>query len=114
MKKTVRQNGISTFQGADASIVGSIEFEGTIRMDGNFKGKISGPSGVVIIGDRAVVDAEIEVEVAIVMGRVNGCISANGKIELHPPAKVQGDIQAPVITMEAGVCFLGNCLTQRE
>jgi cytoskeletal protein CcmA (bactofilin family) len=109
MKKPEKQHGISTFQGTDASIEGTIEFEGTIRMDGNFKGKIKSPAGVVIIGEQAVVEAQIDVGSAVVMGKVSGFINARNKIELFPPAKVSGDIQAPVVAVEAGVSFQGNC-----
>ncbi len=114
MRKPEKQCGISTFQGTDASIEGTIEFEGTIRMDGNFKGKISSPAGVVIIGERAVVDARIDVGSAVVMGNVVGFINAKNKIELFPPAKVSGDIQAPVVAVEAGVFFQGNCMMRNR
>ena len=46
MKKEKGSDRISTFIGADASIDGSIEFKGTIRVDGTVKGKISSNSGV--------------------------------------------------------------------
>ena len=113
MKKTKKSDGISTFQGTDASIEGNIEFEGTIRMDGNFKGKISSPNGVVIIGAKAVIDGEINVDAVIVMGKVTGFIDAKRKIELFPPAEVSGDIKAPVVAMEAGVVFQGNFLMEK-
>ena len=41
MKKEKNTDRISTFIGADASIDGSIEFTGTIRVDGSVKGNIS-------------------------------------------------------------------------
>ena len=40
MKKEKKTDRISTFIGADASIDGTIEFKGTIRVDGQVKGKI--------------------------------------------------------------------------
>ena len=113
MKKTKRSEGISTFQGTDASIEGNIEFEGTIRMDGNFKGKITSPDGVVIIGAQAVIDAEITVDSVIVMGKFTGFIDARNRIELFPPAEVSGDIKSPLVAMEAGVAFQGNCVMEK-
>ena len=114
MKKLEFRHGISTFHGADASVEGAIEFEGTIRMDGNFKGKISSPGGVVIIGERAVIDAEINVGVAVIMGKVTGFVNASDKIELFPPAKVSGDLRAPVVAMESGVFFHGSCIMRKR
>jgi cytoskeletal protein CcmA (bactofilin family) len=109
MKKAKKENSISTFLGSDASIEGTVEFQGMIRLDGNVKGKIFSNRGTVIVGEKAVIDAEMNVDVAIVMGRVNGTIDARDRIEIYPPARVIGDIGAPVISIEAGVMFNGNC-----
>ncbi len=109
MKKEKRSEAITTFIGSNASIEGTIEFQDTIRLDGNIKGKICSNGGTVIIGEKAVINAEIIVDVAILKGKVNGTILARNRIEAYPPACVVGDIQAPVISIEAGVIFNGNC-----
>ncbi|MGB2928887.1 MAG: polymer-forming cytoskeletal protein [Desulfobacterales bacterium] len=109
MKKTKEPQTINTLLGAGTSIEGTIEFNNTVRLDGNVKGKISSKQGTVIIGERAVVNAEIIVDVAIIMGEVNGTIHAKEKIEVYPPGRITGDIQAPVVLIQAGVVFNGNC-----
>ena len=109
MRKTKEPEKINTFFGAGTSIEGTIEFNNTVRLDGNVKGKIHGNQGTVIIGEKAVVNAEIIVDVAIIMGEVNGTIHAKKKIEVYPPGRVVGDIQAPVVLIESGVVFNGNC-----
>ena len=58
MKKEKKTDRISTFIGADASIDGAIDFKGTIRVDGKVKGKIASNGGTVVVGEKAVVDAE--------------------------------------------------------
>ena len=63
----------------------------------------------MIIGERAVVEAQIRVGTAIVKGTVNGHIQASDRIEVYPPAKITGDIQAPVVSIETGVFFNGKC-----
>jgi cytoskeletal protein CcmA (bactofilin family) len=108
MRKTKEPARISTFFGAGTSIDGTIEFSNTVRLDGNVKGKILG-KGTVIIGKTAVVNAEIIVDVAIIMGEVKGTIEAKEKIEVYPPGRVAGDIEAPVVLIESGVVFNGNC-----
>jgi len=109
MRKTKEPETINTFLGASTSIEGTIEFNNTVRLDGNVKGKIHSNQGTVIIGEKAVVNAEIIVDVAIIMGEVNGTINAKGKIEIYSPGRVVGDIQAPVVLIESGVIFNGNC-----
>ena len=114
MKKKKVKSGISTFQGSDASIEGNVEFEGTIRLDGGVRGKISGVNGTVVIGEKAVINADISVDVAIIMGEVNGFVDAKERIELYPPGRILGDIRAPVICIQAGVVLQGNCTMQAK
>jgi len=109
MIKKKKADSITTFLGEDATIEGIIDFKGTIRLDGRFKGKIHSEDGTVIIGEKAVIDADINVDVAIIMGQVNGIVDAKDRIEVYPPGSVVGDIQAPVISIDAGVKFNGNC-----
>ena len=108
-KKGKKHDAISTFLGPDASIDGTIEFQGTIRLDGRVKGKIKSSEGTVIVGEKAAVNAGIVVGTASVMGEVVGTIDAADRIEVYPPGRVSGDIQSPVISIEEGGMLNGNC-----
>jgi len=110
MKKEKNTDRISTFIGADASFDGDIEFKGTIRVDGRVKGNISSSGGTVVVGEKGVVNAEISVNVAVVMGEVNGSIEAKERIEVYPPGRLSGDIQSPIVSIEPGGIFNGNCV----
>ena len=109
MKKGKKADSINTFLGFDTTIEGKIEFRGSIRINGKVKGKICSNGGTVIVGEKAVVDAEIVVDKAIIMGEINGSINANNRIEIYPPGRVIGDIQTNVILIEAGAVFNGKC-----
>ena len=78
-------------------------------MDGIVHGKISSNGGTLIVGEKASIDADISVGVAIVMGEVNGTIDAKDRIEVYPPGRVGGDIQAPVVSIEPGGILNGSC-----
>ena len=110
MKKEKNTDRISTFIGSDASIDGAIEFKGTIRVDGRVKGTISSNGGTVVVGEKGIVNAEISVNVAVVMGEVNGSIDAKERIEVYPPGRLGGDIQSPIVSIEPGGIFNGNCV----
>ncbi len=112
MKKEKQSDTISTFLGQGTSIDGTLEFQGTIRLDGNVKGQITSQEGTLIIGDKAVIQAQVQVETVIIRGEVNGSVEAKKRIEAYPPARIVGDIQAPVISIESGVVFNGNCIMQ--
>ena len=109
MKKERKVDSISTFLGADSTFEGAIEFQGTIRVDGKVSGKISSNSGTLIVGEKASIDADVSVSVAVVMGEVNGTIDAKDRIEVYPPGRIGGDIQAPVISVQPGGIFNGTC-----
>ena len=78
------------------------------------KGRISSKSGTVVVGEKAVVNAEVYVNVAVIMGELNGTIEARERIEVYPPGRVGGDIQAPVISIEPGGVFNGNCVMKNQ
>ena len=107
MKKRNRE--IQTFLGPETILEGKLAFEGTVRLDGHFTGAIESKDGVMIVGDGAVVQADILVHTATISGEVSGNIRAIHCIELHPPARVHGDLHAPVIVIDEGVVFEGNC-----
>jgi cytoskeletal protein CcmA (bactofilin family) len=109
MKKDKQKDMISTFLGSEVSVEGNIEFRGTIRVDGHVKGTIHSDEGTLIVGEHAVIHADIIVDVAIITGAVNGNIEARNKLEIFPPACVMGGIKAPMVTIESGVVFNGNC-----
>jgi cytoskeletal protein CcmA (bactofilin family) len=109
MKKGKNIGSISTFLGDDCRIEGTIEFKGTIRLDGRVKGKILSNGGTLIVGEKAVIHADIRVDSIIVMGEINGTIDAKKRVEVYKPGRVNGDIEAGVISIEPGGVFTGNC-----
>jgi cytoskeletal protein CcmA (bactofilin family) len=109
MKKDKKGEAISTFLGPDAEIEGAIAFQGSIRLDGKLRGDISSDQGTLIVGESGQIEAAVKVDTVIVKGVVTGTIQARERIELHPPARVTGDIAAPVIAIAAGVVFNGKC-----
>jgi cytoskeletal protein CcmA (bactofilin family) len=109
-KKTKSHDSISTFLGPEAGVEGTLNFKGTIRLDGKLSGKIHSENGTLIVGEKAVIDADINVGIAVVMGAVNGTIHATERIEVYPPARIVGDIQSPIVSIEEGGLFNGKCI----
>jgi len=109
MRKSKKEaETVSTYLGPGVSVTGTIAFKDTIRLDGKVEGKIIGGNGTVIIGERAVIHAEISAAVVIIRGEVHGTISATDRIEAYPPGCISGDVKAAVITVEPGVVFNGK------
>ncbi len=103
---------ISTLLGRDTQIEGTLTFQETIRIDGTVKGKLISSKGTVIVGEKATINADVRVGVAIIRGKVTGKVEAGQRIEIYAPAQVNGDISAPTITIDSGVIFNGQCQMQ--
>jgi len=87
---------------------GRYSFRGTVMLNGKFKGEISS-NDTLIIGERAVLQADIRAGRLVVNGEVTGNLSATERIELKRTARVYGDVEAPVVVVEEGVLFEGHC-----
>ncbi len=87
---------------------GRYSFRGTVMLNGKFKGEISSED-TLIIGERAVLEADVRAGRLVVNGEVTGNLRAMERIELKPTARVYGDVEAPVVVLEEGVLFEGHC-----
>ncbi len=80
-----------------------------MRIEGSFAGEIRGDD-VLVIGEGAEIEADIEVGVCIVTGgTVRGNLRARDAIELHAPGVVLGDLHAPNVFIDRGAQFEGSC-----
>ena len=105
---SARPGEVHTLLGKGSEFEGKLTFEGQVRIDGKFSGQIF-TKDILVIGDGARVNAEINAGTVIVNGVVEGNIKATQTIELHQPARVKGNIEAPSLSMDKGVIFEGSC-----
>jgi cytoskeletal protein CcmA (bactofilin family) len=89
-------------------VVGTMEAKGDVRLDGRLDGKIL-VSERLTVGTSGVLHADVEAGEAIIMGAVEGTIRAHRRLELRKGARVVGDIASPILMIEEGVHFHGNC-----
>ncbi len=105
---------INALLGQGSEFEGKLTFRGAVRIDGRFKGQISSDA-TLIVGESAVIDAEIDIGSIVVHGTVNGNIRAKQLVKLRSPGKVFGNIHTPSIVIEKGCIFEGQCaMTTRE
>ena len=98
---------ITTLLGRGAAFEGKLTFEGTVRIDGRFKGEVFSDD-VLVIGEGALVEAEIDIGEVIIQGTVIGNIKAKRSIEIHAPGRVKGDLHTPSLQVDKGVIFEGR------
>ena len=98
---------ITTLLGRGSEFEGKLTFEGTVRVDGKLKGEVFSDD-VLIIGEGAHVEAQIDIGEIIVQGNVIGNIRASRGIEIHAPGRVKGDLTTPSLQIDKGVVFEGR------
>ena len=104
-KKEVEE--IKAFLGQGAEFIGKLIFNGSVRIDGNFQGEIFG-QGSLVVGQGAMVKANIAVKSVYISGDVQGNIEVNEKMNIHSTGKFSGDVRTPVFIMEEGAFFDGR------
>lgn len=106
MKKS--KDEINAFLGRDTEFEGKLSFTGAVRIDGKLSGEIFS-SGTLIVGESAVIKAQIHIADMVISGEVHGDVFAEKKIEITVPGKLFGNIKTPKLVLEEGVIFEGNC-----
>jgi cytoskeletal protein CcmA (bactofilin family) len=92
---------------------GTLSFEGTFRIGGVFRGYIF-TNDILIIGEGARVEAEVEAGTLVINGEFTGNIRAKNRVEIHRPAVFRGNIQTPSLMVDEGVVFEGTSQMTRE
>ncbi|MEK7870914.1 MAG: polymer-forming cytoskeletal protein [Nitrospirota bacterium] len=106
--REIKPEEIIAFLGKGTNFKGIITYSGTIRIDGNVEGEIIS-QGTLVVGEDATLDAEISVGTIISSGKINGNIIAKERIHLMHPAIQNGSVTAPILIIDEGVKFNGNC-----
>ena len=103
-----KRDEINAFLGKNTEFEGKLSFTGSVRIDGRFKGEIES-QGTLIVGETALLESDVHISHIIISGEFRGNILAESRIEIHAPGKVFGNIRAPVVVIDEGVVFEGNC-----
>jgi cytoskeletal protein CcmA (bactofilin family) len=104
---STRPGEVHTLLGKGSEFEGKLTFEGQVRIDGKFQGQIV-TKDVLVIGDGARVQAEIQAGTVIINGTVEGNVRATTLIELKQPGRIKGNLETPSLSMDRGVIFEGS------
>ena len=99
----------NTVIGKETELKGSLKDEGSIRIDGKFEGDIQ-TKGEIVIGENAVVQADIKAKSVKIGGKVIGDVSCEEKVELFSSGSLEGKIKASDLTIAEGAFFNGECV----
>lgn len=89
-------------------ITGDVTAETDFRLDGMIEGTID-CKGKVIIGTKGVLVGTLTCANADVLGSIKGTIHIENTLSLKSSAKVEGDIDTAVLSIEPQATFTGSC-----
>jgi cytoskeletal protein CcmA (bactofilin family) len=98
---------INAFLGVGTSYEGKLQFQGSVRIDGNFLGQIDS-DGTLVVGQDAKVNGQVSVVSLILSGFIQGDIVAATKVIMHKTARLQGSLRTPCLVMEEGALLDGK------
>ena len=98
---SVPERPLAALLGRGATYSGEISFEGRVRVDGMFKGRIY-TDDTLEIGEGGMVDGEIDAAVLVVAGIASGGIRARERLVLQATGTLRGKVDAVVLETVAG------------
>jgi len=107
IEKTTDEN-VDSLIGENIKIIGKIEGNGNLRIDGMVDGDID-YNGNIVIGETGKVNGDISAGEISLAGTVKGNISSSSKMVILPNGKLIGNIQVPNFIIHENAIFEGNC-----
>lgn len=93
--------------GKTVEIEGTVKSSGSIRIEGRMKGTLIS-EGDVLIGEGALVEANVSAGAVTVSGTLHGNVSCKGRLELLPTARLYGDVSVGTLVISEGAVFVGK------
>lgn len=101
-------NGLQSLLGQGVECEGTARVEGTLRLDGMFRGNLEvGES--LIIGHTGRFVGKAVGRTVVIAGAFEGEVMGTDQVELQKGARLEGDVITRSLVIEPGVFFEGSC-----
>jgi len=99
--------------GKSVVIKGELNGSEDLTIEGQVEGKIELRQNVLTIGPNGKIKAQVFAKSVIVLGEVNGNVTATEKVDIRDGGSVDGDIISPRVAIAEGAHFRGSIDMQR-
>ena len=106
-RKRKKLKKLKPFWAKERSLSANLSLTVLFALTADFQGEIYG-QGSLVVGEGALVKADIAVKSIYISGDVQGNIEVKEKINIHSTGKFSGDVHTPVFIMEEGALFDGR------
>lgn len=102
MDERRRGEGGLSIIGAGMTIIGDVETDGVVKVEGRVKGSVRA-SQQILLAPGGTVEGNLETKEAIIGGEVKGTVRAEDRVEIQASSTVLGDIvTARIAILEGG------------
>ncbi|HEY9814583.1 MAG: polymer-forming cytoskeletal protein [Synechococcales cyanobacterium K44_A2020_017] len=103
--------GSLTYLSATSEFQGDIHVEGALRVDGIIHGKVDVIGDVEISQTGLIEGPELRAHNITLHGVVKARVVADGRLTLSSTARLEGDVTANSLDIEAGAFYIGHIAT---
>src|SRR5688500_4167292 len=100
--------------GKSVVIKGELNGSEDLTIEGHVEGKIELKDHVLTIGPNGKIKAAVFAKSVIVLGEVNGNVTASEKVDIRDGGAVDGDIVSPRVAIAEGAHFRGTVDMQKK
>ncbi len=103
----INEKDIETIIGPSVKVKGNFDTAGSIQIEGYLEGTLK-IGNDLIVGEKAEVIANLRANRIMIAGKVKGNIKAKQSLEITETARIEGDIEAKVLSIDAGAIVNGK------
>ncbi len=96
-----------TVMGPGTHYDGDLTFEGRVRVDGHFEGRMY-TEDVLEVGLDGRIEGEFDVARAIISGTVDGQMRVREHLVVEATGRIEGKLDASVVRLEPGARLIGS------
>ncbi|MDR3763049.1 MAG: polymer-forming cytoskeletal protein [Acidobacteriota bacterium] len=89
-------------------VKGEVSGSESLFIDGRVEGSIHLPGHRVTVGRNGTVDADVVAREIVILGKVNGNVTASDRVDIRNEGTLVGDVIAQRISIEDGAFFKGG------
>jgi cytoskeletal protein CcmA (bactofilin family) len=106
-----KRTNVSTYLSATSEFQGNLNVEGDLRVDGIIHGTVEVKGNIEVSQTGLVEGAELRAHNITVHGVIKARIVAEGRLTLTQTARLEGDVTANSLDIEAGAVYIGYIAT---
>lgn len=101
-------NKIETLIGEKCKVIGTLQGDGLIKIDGCIQGDVTWQDDI-IIGVTSHCKSNVSCKNALISGTIEGNVICENTLQLEPNGKIKGDLTVRNLVIKEGGTFEGKC-----